>query len=37
MMIEVVDVYVNRSQSIDTVHDKTKRKPEIYPSIDRCT
>lgn len=37
MMIEVVDVHVNRALSIDTVHDKTKKKPENYPSIDRCT
>ncbi len=36
-MIEVVDVHVNRSLHVGTVHNQTKRMPEHYPSIDRCT
>lgn len=36
-MIEVVDVHVNRSLLVGTVHNQTKRMPEHYPSIDRCT
>lgn len=37
MMIEVVDDGVNRFLSVEAVHTKTKRLPEIYRSIDRCT
>ncbi|MDF2663972.1 MAG: hypothetical protein K0Q94_6763 [Paenibacillus sp.] len=37
MMIEVVDDQVNRSLSIDAVHHKITRMPEIYPFIDKCT
>ncbi len=36
-MVEVVNVHVSRSLSVGTVHDQTKRMPEHYPSIDRCT
>ncbi len=36
-MFEVVNVYVNRSLSVGTVHDQIKRMPGHYPSIDRCT
>lgn len=37
MLIEVVDDWVNRFLSIEVVHQKTKRLPEGYLSIDRCT
>lgn len=36
-MFEVVNVHVNRSLSVGTVHDQTKRRPEHFPFIDRCT
>ncbi|MDR6879556.1 hypothetical protein J2X61_001303 [Bacillus sp. 3255] len=36
-MFEVVNVQVNRLLSVGTVHDHTKRMPEHFPSIDRCT
>jgi hypothetical protein len=36
-MFEVVNVHVNRSLSVGRVHDHTKRVPEHFPSIDRCT
>jgi|GEM_PF-2023107 hypothetical protein len=32
-----VDDQVNRSIVTDTVQSHTKRLPELYPSIDRCT
>lgn len=36
-MFEIVNVHVNRSLSVGTVHVQIKRMPEHYPSIDRCT
>lgn len=36
-MLEVVNIHVNRSLSVGAVHNQTKRMPERYPSIDRCT
>ncbi|MBE1446885.1 hypothetical protein GGC63_006391 [Paenibacillus sp. OAS669] len=34
-MFEVVNIHVNRSLSVGSVHDQTKRIPKQYPSIKR--